>query len=72
MNDFFKQLGRVLLSVSRFSFGFLAWAVGLLASSARTKSANDALNNTIRGGAMNHRTGKFDDGRDPAGWYERD
>jgi hypothetical protein len=72
MNNFFKRLIRVLLAAARLSFRFLAGAVGLLTSSARTTPADDELSSSIRGGVMNHRTGKFDDGSDPAGWYERD
>ena len=72
MNNFFKHLVKALLTTIRFVLGFFVDAVRLLASSARTKSADDALNNSFRGGVMNHLTGKFDDGIDPAGWYERD
>jgi hypothetical protein len=72
MNNFFKHLVKTLLAAIRFVMVFLSEAVGLLASSARTTPANDELNNSFRGGVMNHRTGKFDDGSDPAGWYERD
>ena len=72
MNNFFKHLVKTLLAAIRFVMVFLSEAVGLLASSARTRPANDELNNSFRGGVMNHRTGKFDDGSDPAGWYERD
>jgi len=72
MNNFFKHLGRVLLTAARLVLRFLAGSVALLASSARTTPADDELSSSIRGGVMNHRTGKFDDGSDPAGWYERD
>lgn len=72
MNNLFKQLVRVLLAVVRFVLAFLAEAVRLLAGSARTTPADDELSSTIRGGDLNFRTGKFDDGTDPAGWYGRD
>jgi hypothetical protein len=72
MNIFFIRLARVLFAVARLVLEFLAGAVELIASSVRTTPANDELSNSIRGGIMNHRTGKFDDGSDPAGWYERD
>ena len=72
MNNFFKHLVKTLLAAIRFVMVFLSETVRLLASSARTKPADDELNNSFRGGVMNHRTGKFDDGSDPAGWYERD
>ncbi len=72
MNRFFKILVGVLLISSRIVLGFLARAIELLSSSAQTTPANDELSNSVRGGIMNHRTGKFDDGSDPGGWYERD
>ncbi|MBV2137067.1 MAG: hypothetical protein KUF79_09690 [Candidatus Thiodiazotropha sp. (ex Ctena orbiculata)] len=72
MNNFFKHMVKALLTTIRFVSGFVVEAVRLLASSAQTTPADDELNNSFRGGVMNHRTGKFDDGSDPAGWYERD
>lgn len=71
MNRFFKRMGRVLLVATRVVLGLLIRAVGLLASSTQTTPADDEVANSVRGGIMNHRTGKFDDGSDPAGWYER-
>lgn len=72
MDNFLKRIGRILLVGIRLLLRFISGAVRLLATSAQTKPADDELNNSIRGGIMNHRTGKFDDGSDPAGWYERD
>lgn len=72
MNVSIKHVGGMLAAAVRLSFKFIGEAIGLLASSARTTPENDELNNSFRGGIMNHRTGKFDDGSDPAGWYERD
>ena len=51
---------------------FAASLLGLLAVSAKTGNATEASDNAARGGILNHRTGKFDDGTDPAGWYEQD
>ena len=51
---------------------FVRRAVGLLAAGAQTSPANDELSSSIRGGVLNYRTGKLDDGTDPYGWYERD
>ena len=45
---------------------------GVLAASAKTAGSTEATANAARGGVLNHRTGKFDDGTDPAGWYEQD
>lgn len=44
----------------------------MLASNAKTEPANDELSHSVRGGVLNYRTGKLDDGTDPVGWYERD
>ncbi len=56
----------------RVGINFLCGAVGLLAAAPEPTPEEDRLNSTIRGGDLNHRTGQFDDGTDPAGWYERD
>ena len=52
--------------------GFATSLLGLLAVSAKTGNATEASDNAARGGILNHRTGKFDDGTDPSGWYEQD
>lgn len=72
MKHHFKQWSFSLYSITRLAFEVIKWLIGLFAVSAQTKPADDELNNSFRGGVMNHRTGKFDDGSDPAGWYERD
>jgi len=46
--------------------------MSILASGSATTHANDTFNGSVRGGDLNFRTGKFDDGTDPAGWYGRD
>lgn len=51
---------------------FLARLVGLLAEGTKVPDTNDATNHAVRGGVLNYRTGKLDDGTDPYGWYERD
>ena len=72
MKNFFKILAVTLLMVVKGAVGFFAGAIGLLASSARTTQADDELSSAIRGGVLNYRTGKLDDGTDPYGWYEDD
>lgn len=52
--------------------GLMVSLLGVLAASAKTSGANDASANAARGGALNYRTGKLDDGTDPTGWYEKD
>jgi len=71
----FSQLERILrtgwtliLALARF----IASLVGILAESTKVPDTNDATNHAVRGGVLNYRTGKLDDGTDPYGWYERD
>jgi len=58
----------LILALARFMAGL----VGILAESARVPDTNDATNHAARGGILNYRTGKLDDGTDPYGWYEQD
>ena len=51
--------------------GALLSAVRLLADAAETTPADDELSSSVRGGLLNFRTGKLDDGTDPTGWYEQ-
>lgn len=69
---FSRGVGRTLYAGVRAALHLLVRAVGVLATSAETAPANDELNSSIRGGVLNYRTGKLDDGTDPYGWYERD
>lgn len=64
--------GRVAATIVGAVLSALVAAVRFLAGSAQTSAANDELNSSIRGGVLNYRTGKLDDGTDPYGWYERD
>lgn len=41
------------------------------AESADT-SSDSVTSDSIRGGILNYRTGKLDDGTDATGWYEND
>jgi len=61
-----------LIKAIRLLLRFLSGALGLLASSAKTSDTDDATNQAARGGVLNYRTGKLDDGTDAAGWYEND
>lgn len=58
----------LILALARF----MAGVVGMLAESAKIPDTNDATNHAARGGVLNYRTGKLDDGTDPYGWYEPD
>ncbi len=72
MTLFFRRLVDALLLGIRLILAFAVWSVGLLASAARTEPADDELSSSIRGGVLNYRTGKLDQGTDPGGLYDRD
>lgn len=57
-------------AMSKLGMGF----VRLLASHIDTsdEEENDVSAGAFRGGTLNYRTGKLDDGTDPYGWYEQD
>lgn len=69
---YFKTIGNLVKVIARALGAFVASLVSLLASSAKTSDSNDASANAARGGVLNYRTGKLDDGTDPVGWYEKD
>ena len=61
---------RLLWSATRIAVRILAGMTSFLAASARTTPASDVLNSSVTGGELNFRSGKFDDGTDPAGIYD--
>ena len=63
------QMGKAIANVVTT---FTSSVIGLLAASAQTSDTDKAGNTTVQGGILNSRTGKLDDGTDPAGWYEKD
>ncbi len=66
------RLMQLFLAIVSTLGALLASFVALLAESAKTSDSNEASDNAARGGLLNFRTGKFDDGTDPGGWYEKD
>ena len=52
--------------------GLLSAVIRFLAGAAETTPADDELSSSVRGGLLNYRTGKFDDGTNPAGIYKPD
>ena len=64
-----SQMGKAIASALT---KFVARVIGFLAASAQTSNANEATTNAASGGMLNYRTGKLDDGTDPAGMYEKD
>ena len=70
------RTGQVLLKVGGIAIGLVFALIAtfrdLIAASDSPTQDNDTLGDVFRGGDLNFRTGKFDDGTDPAGWYEND
>jgi len=72
MTDAIKHTVGIATAAVRVGINLVRDAVAFLAAAPDPTPEEDALNSAIRGGELNHRTGRFDDGTDPAGWYERD
>ncbi|WP_461484263.1 hypothetical protein [Porticoccus sp.] len=60
-----------ILAVATVIGHFLRDVLGFFAESAETDS-DKTTSDSVRGGVLNYRTGKLDDGTDAAGWYEKD
>ncbi|MCG7890181.1 MAG: hypothetical protein JAZ17_17810 [Candidatus Thiodiazotropha endolucinida] len=60
----------IIVAMSKLVIG----VIGFLSSSADTseEEEGDTSAGAYRGGTLNYRTGKLDDGTDPYGWYETD
>ena len=69
---YFVRILQAAWSIAVALARFMAGLVGLLAESTKVPDTNDATNHAARGGILNYRTGKLDDGTDPYGWYESD
>ena len=72
LRHYFGVASQLVWRATRITVRILAGMMRFLASSARTTPAGDVHNSSIRGGVLNYRTGKLDDGTDPHGWYGRD
>ena len=68
----FRSAYSVITVIALLLGELLRSVASILASSTKTSAENDASNNAAHGGELNHRTGKFDDGADASGWYEKD
>ena len=69
---YFVRILRAVWTLGVAATRFLAGLVGILVEGAKVPDTNDATNHAVRGGVLNYRTGKLDDGTDPYGWYDRD
>lgn len=72
MTTVLKAGGRLAVAIVGAGVGALSAAVRFLAGAAEATPADDELSSSVRGGLLNYRTGKFDDGTDPAGIYDPD
>ena len=72
MKKVLKTSGKLAVATVAAGVRALLAAVRFLAGLAETTPADDELSSTVRGGLLNYRTGKFDDGTDPAGIYKPD
>jgi hypothetical protein len=66
------RIGRVFGIIVGLVFVLIATFRDLIAASDSPTQDDDTMGDVFRGGDLNFRTGKFDDGTDPAGWYEND
>jgi hypothetical protein len=64
-----KTSGKLAVATVAAGVSVLFAGVRFLAGAAETTPADDELSSSVRGGLLNYRTGKFDDGTDPAGFY---
>jgi hypothetical protein len=70
-----QRMIRILRGVFRVAGSAVAFFVDFLAEAARADGPDDEeglSDGGFRGGVMNYRTGKLDDGTDPYGWYQDD
>ena len=66
-----QGLLRSIFTMFRSVSHLLGSMLSILAESAETTS-DDATSNAVRGGVLNYRTDKLDDGTDPYGWYDHE
>ena len=68
------QFGKIALFIAHQISKLVMSMVGLFAASTDTskEEESDVSAGAFRGGTLNYRTGKLDDGTDPYGWYEQD
>lgn len=72
-----SAIGHFTLKVGGITIGLVVALLGafrdLFASAETTnEEESDILAGAYKGGTLNYRTGKLDDGTDPYGWYGKD
>jgi len=63
---------RLIEILARAVFKLLTAFLTLVTGSTSQSDEDDLSEGAFRGGVLNYRTGKLDDGTDPYGWYEED
>ena len=71
------KAGELLLSTGGAAVGIAFVLLGTLrdifaATDTNDEEESDVSAGVYRGGTLNYRTGKLDDGTDPYGWYGQD
>ena len=69
---YLEIIGQMGKAIAGALTSFAGSLISFLATSAQTPDSDKAGSDAVRGGILNSRTGKLDDGTDPAGWYEKD
>lgn len=71
-NSIFTASLKVLTTFFQFLIELTREFLSLLFGRNEEPTNNKATENAAQGGILNYRTGRFDDGTDAAGWYEKD
>ena len=71
------RIGQLLLKVGSVAIGLVVALLDTLrdllnAADTSDEKENDVSAGAYKGGTLNYRTGKLDDGTDPYGWYGKD
>jgi hypothetical protein len=65
-----KASGKTVVVFSLFLFELILVCLRFIFAGADTTAQNEASDNAAKGGVLNYRTGKFDNGTKATGWYD--
>ena len=71
------RIGQLLLKIGGVAIGLVVALIAtfrdlFVNADTPVEEENDVSAGAYRGGTLNYRTGKLDDGTDPYGWYGND